>query len=145
MTLDPSFGEKNRASTQRIRDLITSLQPIDYQTRVGEHWNVAVALAHLAFWDRRVLFVLDESDRLGKFAHLQLDVLLNDILLPFWTAIPSQDAALMAVEIAEEVDARLERTSRALLEEVYANNPRLVVRALHRNEHLDEVDLALKK
>jgi hypothetical protein len=143
MTFDLSFTEKNLASTHRIRDLIARLQPVDYQTRVGEHWTVSVALAHLAFWDRRILFILDESERLGAFTNLQLDILLNDILLPFWVPIPAQDAARMAVETAEEVDRRLEATSQAMLEEIYANNPRLVVRALHRNEHLDEVEAAL--
>ncbi len=32
---------------------------------------------------------------------------------------------------------------RSLLEEVYGANQRWVERSLHRNEHLDEVDVAL--
>ncbi len=55
MALDRSFVEKNRASTTRIRELAASLSDDDLKRPVGEHWTVAVALAHIAFWDRRVL------------------------------------------------------------------------------------------
>jgi hypothetical protein len=54
MTLDRSFIERNRASTDRIRTLATGLTDAEMQQPVGEHWTVAIALAHLAFWDRRV-------------------------------------------------------------------------------------------
>lgn len=40
---------------------------------------------------------------------------------------------------------RLERFPAALLEEIYNCNKRWVVRAMHPNEHLDEVDAALKR
>jgi uncharacterized damage-inducible protein DinB len=49
MTLDRSFVERNRASTQRIRALVARLSDEDLQHPVGEYWTVAIALAHLAF------------------------------------------------------------------------------------------------
>jgi hypothetical protein len=55
MTLDQSFIELNRASTNRIRALAARLSDEELQHPVGEHWTVAIALAHLAFWDRRVM------------------------------------------------------------------------------------------
>jgi hypothetical protein len=58
MTLERSFIERNRASTARIRALAARLTDADMQHPVGEHWTVAIALAHLAFWDRRVMYVL---------------------------------------------------------------------------------------
>ena len=68
---------------------------------------------------------------------------VNDLALPFWAAIPPRTAATLALSTAETLDARLEDYPAALLEAVYARSERLVVRALHRNEHLDEVDQAL--
>lgn len=59
MTLDRSFVELNRASTGRIRALAARLADEELQQRVGEHWTVAIALAYLAFWDRRTLVTLD--------------------------------------------------------------------------------------
>ena len=144
MTLDRSFVELNRASTERIRKLVANLNDKQMQTKVGEHWTVSIALAHLAFWDRRVLFGLDMTEREGKLVTPQIDILVNDISLPLWAVVPPHEAARLATETAEILDRRLEAFSPAFVEELYNFNKRWVVRALHRGEHLDEVDAALK-
>ncbi len=78
MTLDRSFTERNRVSTARIRALAARLSDEEMQHRVGEHWTVAIALAHLAFWDRRVMYVLDMTERDGKLFLPEIDILVND-------------------------------------------------------------------
>ncbi len=145
MTVDPSFSKQNRDSTERIRALIERLSDEEMQHPVGQHWTVAIALAHLAFWDRRVLYSLDLTERNRKLSALEIDIAINDLSLPLWAAIPPREAARMALETSEELDRRLETFSPALLKEMYAYNKRWVIRALHRNEHLDEVDTALKE
>jgi uncharacterized damage-inducible protein DinB len=143
MPLDRSFFHQNRASTERIAALVARLSDADLLRPVGAHWTVAVTLAHLAFWDRRVQDVLDQSERAGSVVLPQIDFVVNDLALPFWAAIPPRTAATLALSTAETLDARLEDYPAALLEAIYARSERLVVRALHRNEHLDEVDQAL--
>jgi hypothetical protein len=143
MPLDRSFIERNQASTQRIRDLTARLSDDDLKRRVGEHWTVAVALIHLAFWDRRVLIVLDNTQREGKVVPPDLGIIVNDISLPIWLAVPPREAVRLAIETAEEIDKRLEEYPPDLLEQVGEFNMRYVIRALHRGEHLDEVDQAL--
>ena len=144
MPLDPSYNDLNRASTERIKKLAASLTDEEMQTRVGEHWTVAIALAHLAWWDRRVMYVLDRSAQDGKLFIPEIDIFVNDLSLPLWAAIPPREAARIAIETSADLDVRLETYSPNLLEEIYNYNKRWVVRALHRNEHLDEVDAALK-
>ena len=149
MAMDRSFIEQNRASTERIRKLVSKLSDKELQHPVGEHWTVAITLAHLAFWERWALFVLDKTEREGKLSAVELDafeldMIANDISLPFWAAIPPREAARLAIEIAEKVNKRLEEFSPKLLEEIYNYNKPFVIRSLHRNEHLDEVDRALK-
>ena len=143
MTLDRSFVEHNRASTDRIRALAARLSDEEMRYPVGEHWTAAIALAHLAFWDRRVMYVLDMTERDGKLSAPAIDILVNDLSLPLWAAIPPREAARIAIETADALDARLEGFPPVLLEEVYARSERWVVRALHRNDHLDDVDAAL--
>jgi hypothetical protein len=143
MTQDRSFVALNRASTDRIRALAARLSDAEMQRPVGEHWTVAIALVHLAFWDRRVMYVLDMTERQGKLFIPALDVFINDLSLPLWAAIPPRDAARLAIENAAALDERLEHFSPALLDELAAYNQRWVVRSLHRGEHLDEVDTAL--
>jgi hypothetical protein len=145
MTINRGFVELNRASTERIRHLVTHLTDEQMLQRVGEHWTVAIALVHLAFWDRRVLYVLDGTERDGRlFIPEEVDIVVNDLSLPLWAAIPPATAGQIALETAEALDARLERFSPELLEEVHARYPRWIIRALHRNEHLDEIDAALR-
>ena len=70
---------------------------------------------------------------------------MNDLSLPLWAAIPPREAARLSIETAETLDARLEDFPPELLSQIYAYNKRWVVRALHRGQHLDEVDAALEK
>jgi hypothetical protein len=144
MTMDRSFIELNRASTARIRALAARLTDEEMQTRVGEHWTVGIVFAHLAWWDRRVMYVLDMTEKDGRLFIPEIDIFVNDLSLPLWAAIPPRAAAQIAIETAETLDKRLEDYSPELLEEIYNHNKRWVIRALHRGEHLDEADTALK-
>ncbi len=143
--MDRSFVERNRASTERLRKLAAGLAEAQMQHLVGADWTVGIALAHLAFWDRRVQFVLDRTEREGKLSAVEVDTIVNDLLLPTWELVPGDKAARLAVETAEALDKRLEDFPAALLEQVRAHNERWLLRALHRNEHLDEVEAALRK
>ena len=144
MSLDRSFVERNRASTERIRRTAARLSDEQMQHPVGEHWTVAIVMAHLAFWDRRVMYVLDKTEQDGKLFIPEIDIFVNDLSLPLWAAIPPREAARIAIETAEALDRRLEAYPTALLEEIASYNKRWVDRSLHRGEHLDEADAALK-
>lgn len=143
MALERSFIERNRASRERIR-ATAALSETQLRTRVGEHWTVAIVLAHLAFWDRRVMHVLELTQRDQKLFIPEIGVVANDLSLPLWAAIPPQEAGRIAVETAEELDRRLESYPDNLLEAIYSYNRRWVERSLHRGEHLDEADAALR-
>jgi hypothetical protein len=143
MPLDRAYIDLNRASTERIRTLANRLSDEEMQTPVGQHWTVAIVFAHIAWWDRRVMYVLDETEKDGKLFIPDIDINVNDISLPLWAAIPPRAATRIAIETAETLDNRLENYSPALLEEIFNYNKRWVIRALHRNEHLNEADAAL--
>ena len=145
MPLDPSYKDLNRLSRERIHALAERLTDEEMQTKVGEHWTVGIVFAHLAWWDRRVMYVLDMTEKNGKVFAPEIDIFVNDLSLPLWAAVPPREAARIAIETSETLDKRLEEYSPSLLEEIYNYNKRWVVRALHRNEHLDEADAALKK
>jgi len=145
MPLDLTYKEQNRASTERIRALVGRLTDEEMQTKVGEHWTVGIALAHLAWWDRRVMYTLDMTERDGKLFILEINIVVNDLSLPLWAAIPPREAARICIETSETLDKQLEAYSPELLEEIFNYNKRWVIRALHRNEHLDKVDAALKQ
>lgn len=142
--MDTSFVELNRASTERIRRLARGLSDEQMQRPVGARWTVSIVMAHLAFWDRRVLYVLDKTERDGKLFIPEIDIFVNDLSLPLWEAIPPRSASRISIDTALTLDKRLETFAPALLEEICNHNKRWVFRSLHRNEHLDEAEEALK-
>jgi hypothetical protein len=143
MPLEPAIHDANQAATRRIRALAQRLTDEELRHPVGEHWTVAIALAHLAFWDRRVLDVLDRTERSGSVVELEVDIVVNDLSLPLWAAIPPREAARLAVESAEALDAWLDAFPSALVAAILTEHPRWVRRHLHRTEHLDEAEAAL--
>lgn len=143
MSMDRSYVELNGASTERIHAIAAGHTDADLQRPVGEHWTVAIALTHLAFWDRRVLQLLEATERNGALVNVDIDVLVNDLSLPLWAAIPPREAARLAIEASDALDRRLENYNPALLNLVFGGNERWVLRALHRNEHLDACEAAL--
>ncbi len=144
MTLDPGVFDRNRAATLRMRTLAGRLSAAQLRTPLGEHWDVAIVYAHLAFWDRRVEYVLDMTERDGKLFIPEIDIFVNDLSLPLWAAIPSQDAVRIAVVAAEHLDRHLVSYPPGLLQEIFVYNKRWVDRSLHRNEHLDEIEAGLR-
>ena len=142
--LDKTYIELNLASRERMRTLAESLSDKEMQTKVGEHWTVAIVYAHIAWWDRRVMYVLDMSEKDGKLFVPEIDIFVNDLSLPLWAAVPAREAVRIAMESAEALDKRLEEYPESLLEKIHEYNERWVVRALHRNEHLNEAELALQ-
>jgi len=143
--MDRSFMELNRASQERMRTLAGRLSDEEFLTKVGEHWTVGIVYAHIAWWDRRVMYVLDATEKDNKLFIPEIDIFVNDLSLPLWAAVPPREAVRIAMESAETLDIRLEEYSPALLEEIYNYNKRWVIRALHRNEHLGEAEAALKQ
>jgi hypothetical protein len=129
-----------------MRALVERLSNGGLRLPFGKHWTVSTTLVHLAFWDLRVLYLLDATERNGKLsATPKIDIAINDIALPLWAAIPPREAARIAIETAETLDRRLENFPPALLDEIHDYHERWVVRAVHRNAHLDPVDAALKR
>ncbi|MCL4265063.1 MAG: maleylpyruvate isomerase N-terminal domain-containing protein [Anaerolineae bacterium] len=144
MALDRSFVELNRASTERIRALAARLSDAEMQHPVGEHWTVGIVYAHIAWWDRRVMYVLDMTEKNGELFVPEIDIFVNDLSLPLWAAVPPREAVRIALDTAVTLDARLENYDPTLLAEIYNYQKRWVIRALHRNEHLDEAEAALR-
>ena len=142
--MDRSFVELNRASREQMRSLADHLTDEQMLTRVGEHWTVGIVYAHIAWWDRRVIYVLDMTEKNGKLFIPEIDIFVNDLSLPLWATVPPREAVRIAMENAEVLDKRLEDYPLALLEDIYNYNKRWVIRALHRGEHLDEALIAVE-
>ncbi len=143
MSLDPEIRDANRAATARIRSLAGSLTDEQFRRPVGEHWTVSMVFVHLAFWDRRCLAMLDRIEAAGRDTEVDIDLVVNDLSLPIWAAVPPHDATRIAIESAEALDARIDGYPDDLTATVLEMHPRWIRRHYHRDEHLGEAEAAL--
>lgn len=81
------FIQPNDNSRQRLEVLVGSLSEADYREANSSGWTVAALLAHLAFWDQRILALLRrwEARSLDE-SPVDPDV-INDALQPFCLAL----------------------------------------------------------
>ena len=144
MPASDEIAQSNRTQTERLRALARRLTPEMLAVRLPRGWTVAVALAHLAFWDRQRLCFMRRLAA-GDSCHGGYDgEVFNEVLLPFLEMIPADRVAALAVETAEEVDAFLLAVPDEVVESALARPDRPNLdRGMHREYHLDRIERAL--
>ena len=142
--MDSSYNERNRAQSERLRSL-RRLSDDDLHRPVGEHWTVAVALAHIQYWDGRAVGALEAWRRHGLLLTLWIDseAVVNDLRLPAWRELAPREVLEQAIKTAEVLDRIVADLTTVEAEAVAAQRYRVLDRSLHRSEHIDEVDRAL--
>ncbi len=145
MATDRAFQVKNSGECERLKTLTARLSEAELERPVGHGWTVAATLVHLAFWDLRAITLIDRFEKAGVGpSPVDVDV-TNDTIRALASAIPPRAAARLAVEAAEAVDRRIEAMPDRLIEAVgAAGNPFNLTRHVHRAEHLDEIERALR-
>ena len=148
MPTDRTYMALNDAARSRLRTLVARLTDADLARPMPAGWTVASVLAHVAFWDQRILVLLDrweQSPSTVPPAINEADVdWLNDATKPLLLAMPPRRAAELTVAIAEAVDARVAALPDDLLaRNKAAGSPLSMTRAEHRGEHLDEIEHVL--
>jgi len=146
-----SYVGENNAQRERLRALVTRLSDDDLTRPLGAGWTIAAVLAHLTFWDQRTLVLIEgwKGTPHGPAPRTidQNDVdWINDSAKALCLALPPRTAARLALATAEAVDRAVEELSDAqVAANTAAGRPLNLFRAEHRREHLDEIDLALRK
>jgi hypothetical protein len=145
MPVSSEFAESNRSQTARLEALVARIDASALSLRLPNGWTVAVALAHLAFWDRQRLCLMRAwaagVECTGDYA----GNVFNDAMQPLLELIPPERAAEAAVAAAAEVDALLLELPDAVISAALArpDKPNLD-RGSHRGHHLDQIEAALK-
>jgi hypothetical protein len=133
----------NQASFERLQALVDRASDEDLSKEFDWGWTVAVALAHVAFFDRRVSRLIERWEKEG-YGESPYDAhAINDAMLPAWLLIPVRDAAAEAIAAATEADAAVARISDDLLKQIVNGGVASVNRANHRIMHLDDIDALL--
>ena len=144
--MDRSFTERNRAQRERLQALAERSSDEDLSRPLGGGWTVAVALAHVAYWDGRTLATLDASLRHGIPRTLwdtaEADA-VNNARLAVWQSLPPREALGDAIRNAEALDRFLEQLAPDVVELLSTERPLALDRSRHRASHLDDIERAL--
>ena len=148
MSVDRSFVSENDTERAHLRALVARLSDTDLARPLPAGWTVAAVLGHLAFWDQRILLLLDawQGKGIAPPPHHEADTdWINDAGKIFLLAMPPRQLADLAVSIAEAVDRRVATLSDELVtRNAAAGSPVSLRRSEHRREHLDEIESALR-
>ncbi len=102
--MDKSYIVENSAELERLKTLVARLSDDELSHPMPAGWTVAGVLAHLAFWDARALYFINqwESGTAPSEADLLPDNMhwVNDSAKPLCLALPPRTAAQLAVQVA---------------------------------------------
>lgn len=141
------FVVENARERERLHNLVNNITVEELTaTLYEEGWTIAVALAHLAYWDNRRLILVRKWKQEGVTPTPIIDVdITNDTLVPFLLAIPPRKAAELATLTAEALDHELEEASLDLIAAIEALGDRHALdRSIHRKMHLDDIEALLR-
>ncbi|HLO16006.1 MAG TPA: maleylpyruvate isomerase N-terminal domain-containing protein [Anaerolineales bacterium] len=144
------YAQENAESRRRLESIVRSLSSADLTLSTHYGWTIPALLAHLAFWDQRVLVILRRWKETG-FDPSPIDsVAVNDALKVLCHELDPKTALELCLSSAEAVDAELATLTPELVKQIEEHAEATETqfrmnRALHRNGHLDDIEALLQK
>jgi hypothetical protein len=129
---------------ERLESLVGRLTDAELARPLSDGWTIAAVLAHVAFWDRRAVVLMERWRHQGVTASTTDPHEINDAMKDQWLALPPRVAARLAVDAARLADAAVATADETLIRDMESMNAGVnVQRAEHRAEHLDQIERAL--
>jgi DinB family protein len=146
--VDRSHIAENDAERERLRSLVARLSDKELGRPMPDGWTVAAVLAHAAYWDARAIYWIDKWGPNGMPSTYEPENVeaVNESAKPLCLALPPRAAAQLALRLAEESDGKVSGLSDEILAKIQAAGapPFNLSRAIHRKEHLDDIERQLR-
>jgi hypothetical protein len=144
------YAQQNDQSRRRLQTLVQRLSDADLARSTDYGWTVAALLAHLAFWDQRMIMILKRWQTEGMDASPIDAAVVNDSLRVICHALEPRKAIELCLSSAQTADAELATLTPDLVKQIEAHAAATdtqfrMNRALHRNGHLDDIEALLNK
>jgi hypothetical protein len=142
------YSQENADSYQRLKSLVHRLTDTDLTLSTDYGWTIAALLAHLAFWDQRMVVILKRWEESGLDDSPIDSMAVNDALKIICHALEPRTAADLSLIAAERIDAELDTLTpefvKQIEEHIEANSIQFRMnRSLHRAGHLDDIEALL--
>jgi len=136
------FAAENDASRAELAQLLDELAFEDYGREVQGAWTVGATLAHLAYWDRYAVSLIEAWQRAGNVAAVSGvgSEHVNAAGIGDWSVLPAAYIAREVLRAAEAADALAASVSVELVRAVdAAGRARVLRRHAHRREHIEQI------
>lgn len=143
------YAQQNDESRRRLETIVRGLSDVDLARSTDYGWTVAALLAHLAFWDQRMIMISKRWREEGLDASPIDANVVNDSLRVICHALEPRTAIELCLSSAEAADAELAMLTaeevKRIEEHAAATDTQFRMnRSLHRNGHLDDIEELLK-
>jgi hypothetical protein len=144
--MNRDFETANKAARERMRSLIEGMSDEELALPTVAGWTIASTLAHVAFWDFRILYLLQHWKE-NEIAPSPYDVdAINEAHKPLCLALFPRAATNLALQAAEAIDSEIENTSDEWVEKIRAAKVQFKFeRNEHREYHLEEIEAAIQR
>jgi len=140
-----AYSRDNEAWRKKLESLAGRLSDEDFLRPAGDHgWTVGGVLAHMAFYDYRVLAILErwKTSAIGPSPH-DTDI-INDAMKPLFNAVRPAELRRIVVEAARAVDVAIDGLDPGFLARIDKEGTEVrLSRAHHREHHLGQIEKAL--
>ena len=144
MTMNRDFQTANNTSREKMRKLIEGMSDEELALPAVAGWTVAATFAHVAFWDFRILYLLNHWQE-NEIAPSPYDVdAINEAQKPICLALPPRVAVELALQAALEIDSEIEAASDELVKKIQDAHVQFKFeRNGHREYHIKEIEQVL--
>ena len=134
----------NAISRTRLQNIVSMLTEESHRCIAKYGWTISMTLAHMAFWDNYRLSQLALWEHSGFEKQMGDLEEVNTALRPLIQVIDGANAGRIAIAATEALDKKIEMIDSRLVDDIVrGGSQRVLDRARHRNEHMDEIEQAL--
>lgn len=142
--MNTKYATENELERQRLIQITAKLTSEDFARPLPNGWTVSTKLAHLAFWDLYYMALVEGWERTGFVASRANVDAINEAVRSMSRALPQESVVQLVRGAAEAIDRKVQSLAPELTSAMEAGGyARILHRALHRRDHLDQIEKAL--
>lgn len=142
--MNRDFQIANKASREKMRTLIENMSDEQLALPTVAGWTIASTLTHVAFWDYRILYLLNHWKE-NEITPSPYDANpINEAHKPLCLALHPLVAANLALQAADAIDIEIENTPDGFVKKIQEAKVQFKFeRNEHREYHIREITEAL--
>jgi hypothetical protein len=132
---------------ERLAELVGRLSDADLTQPMEAGWTPASVLGHLAFWDIRIVTLIEKWKAEGEVSPSPIDSdPINEVTRRLLLALPPRQAADLALEWAQAANQAIASLTPEMTAEIREKAPNVRLDRLHhRKAHIEDIEKILSQ